>query len=83
MVTSMRAWQPAGVIACEPRERAAGELHGRPAGRQIDHPHVAPEHARPQPGAERLGAGLLGGKALGIGFDRAGRGLPPWPARWR
>src|SRR5262249_24736731 len=58
---------------------AAGELHGRPSRRQIDHPHVAPEHARPQPGAERLGAGLLGGKALGVGLEPVGAALGPRP----
>ena len=71
MVTSMRASQPAGVIACEALERAAGELHGRTTRRQVDHAHVAPEHARAQAGAERLGAGLLGGEPLGVGLDPA------------
>src|SRR5262249_42605355 len=43
--------------------------------RQIDHAHVAPEHARAQAGAERLGAGLLGGEALGIGLSALGAPL--------
>ena len=73
--TSIRASQPAGVIALQPRQRAAGELHGGPAGRQIDHAHVAPEHAAPEAGAERLGAGLLGGEALGVGLAAVGAPL--------
>ena len=59
----------------QPRQRAAGELHGRPSARQIDHAHVAPEHAAAQAGAERLGAGLLGGEALGVGFRAIGAAL--------
>src|SRR5262249_34998739 len=47
--------------------------------RQIDHPHVAPEYARPQPGTERLGTGLLGGKALRVGLDPVGAALGPRP----
>src|SRR5579864_2763873 len=53
----------------EPPLGAAGEFHGRPARRQVDDAHVAPPHAGAHAGAERLGAGLLGGKALGIGLD--------------
>src|SRR5262249_7515267 len=52
---------------------------GRSPRRQIDHPHVAPEHTSPQSGTERLGAGLLGGKALGIGLDPVGAALSPGP----
>ena len=70
-----------GVIACS---RASAPpvsfMVGRPR-RQIDHAHVAPEHAGAQAGAERLGAGLLGGETLGIGLDRVARGAPPWRAR--
>ena len=52
----------------EALSRAAGQRHGRPAGRQVDHAHVAPPHAAANAGAERLGAGLLGGEALGVGL---------------
>src|SRR5580704_2973720 len=48
---------------------AAGELHGRPPRRQVDDAHVAPPHAGADAGAERLGAGFLGGEALGISLD--------------
>ena len=71
--TSIWASQPAGVIACK-RDGAAGQLHGRPARRHVDHADVAPEHAAPEPGAERLGAGLLGGETLGVGFHSPWRG---------
>src|SRR5262249_23030490 len=57
------------------RERPAGELHGRPSRRQIDHAHVAPKHARAQPGAESLGAGLLGGETLSVGLGPSGPAL--------
>src|SRR5690606_20273976 len=43
--------------------------------RQIDHSHVAPVDAPAEPGAERLGAGLLGGEALGIGGGALGPAL--------
>src|SRR3984885_2151271 len=56
---------------------AAGELHGRPPRRQVDDAHVAPPHAGADAGAERLGAGLLGGKTLGVGFDPV---APPFGA---
>src|SRR6185437_7380766 len=45
--------------------------------------HVAPEHACPQAGAEGLGAGLLGGKTLGIGFDPVGALVGLGAFRWR
>src|SRR5262249_33748210 len=62
------------------RERATGELHGRTAGWQIHHAHVAPPDAAAHAGAERLGAGFLGREALGVGLDAlplalAARGL--------
>src|SRR5580704_10197326 len=47
---------------------AAGQLHGRPPRRQVDDAHVAPPHPGADAGAERLGAGFLGGEALGVGF---------------
>src|SRR5262249_28078658 len=56
----------------EPRERPAGELHGGASRGQIDHAHVAPKHSRAQTGAESLGAGLLGGEALGVGLGPSG-----------
>ncbi len=58
----------------EARERPPGQGKGRPAGRQVDDPHVPPEHALANPVPSAFGAGLLGGEALGIG-GRAGR--PP------
>ena len=58
----------------QPRGRAAGQRHGRLAAGQVDHAHVAPEHAVRHAGAQRLGAGLLGGEALGVG------GRAPCPA---
>src|SRR5208282_2830437 len=51
---------------------AAGQAHGRLAGRKIDHPHVAPEHPAPEPGPQGLGAGLLGGESLGVGGGAPG-----------
>src|SRR5579862_5063540 len=53
----------------QPALGAAGQLDGRPPARQIDHPHVAPPYAAAQTRSQSLGAGLLGGKALGVGFD--------------
>ena len=67
--TSILASHPGGVIALQPRERAAGELHRRPSPGKIDDTHIAPENAASQTGTERFGAGFLGGEALGIGFD--------------
>src|SRR5262249_32572355 len=63
----------------EPRERPAGELHGGASRGQIDHAHVAPKHSRAQTGAESLGAGFLGGEALGVGLGPSGAavGLRP------
>ena len=72
MVKSMRGSQPAGVMALSRASAPAGELHGRASRRQVDDAHVAPKHARAQTGAERLGAGLLGGETLGVGFDPSG-----------
>src|SRR5580698_9987054 len=57
---------------------AAGELHGRSPRWQVDDAHVAPPHAGADAGAERLGAGFLGGEALGIGLDPV---APPLGAR--
>src|SRR5947209_15070201 len=56
----------------QPLGGAAGQPHRRRAARQIDDAHVAPEHAVAQAGAERLGAGLLGGEALGVGGGALG-----------
>src|SRR5260370_30426609 len=58
---------PVGRQRREPGQRAAGELHGRTAARQVHHPHIAPPDASPDSRAERLGTGLLGGEALGVG----------------
>ncbi len=67
MVTWMTGDMPIGNQGAEPLRRAAGQRHRRLAGAEVDHPHVAPEDAAMKPGAERLGAGLLGGEALGVG----------------
>ena len=58
---------PGGAIALQTLGGAAGQAHGRLPRREIDHPHVAPEHPAPQSRAERLGAGLLGRESLGVG----------------
>src|ERR1700726_2364266 len=44
-------------------------MHRRPSRWQIDDAHVAPPHAAAHASAERLGAGFLGGEALGVGLD--------------
>ncbi|QTK79091.1 hypothetical protein AT6N2_C1325 [Agrobacterium tumefaciens] len=44
-----------------------GQDHRRLAARQVDNAHVPPEDAVGKPGPERLGAGFLGGKTLGVG----------------
>src|SRR5262245_19071707 len=62
----------------QPAQRAAGQPHGGPARRKVNDAHVAPEYAAAEAGAQRLGAGLLGGEALGIGFHPVG---PPLGAR--
>ncbi len=55
------------------RRSTPGQRHGRLAARQVDHAQVAPVDAVPgHPGAQRLGAGLLGGEALGV-TGRPGR----------
>ena len=59
----------------EPRRSAASQGHRRLAGRQINDPHVAKSNASPKSGAERLGAGFLGGEALRV------RGGPARPSR--
>src|SRR5690606_6463453 len=51
----------------EPFGSPARKLHGRLAAGQVNNTHVAPEHAARKPRPERLGAGFLGGEALGIG----------------
>ena len=45
----------------------AGQRHGRLARGKVDHTHVAPGDTLADAGAERLGAGLLGSEALGVG----------------
>src|SRR6185312_8307382 len=46
---------------------AAGHGQGRLPAWQVDHTKVGEEHAAPEPGAERLGGGFLGGEAFGEG----------------
>ena len=48
-------------------QRPAGEPHGRLPRRQVDDAEVAQEDAVAEARPQRLGAGLLGGEALGIG----------------
>src|SRR5262245_18587152 len=52
------------------RKRAARECHRWTAAWKIDDTHIAPEHAAPESGAERLRTGFLGGKTLCVGFSR-------------
>src|SRR5690606_16159408 len=52
--------------------RVAGQRQGRLAGRQVHHPHVAPIDVGAHPGAERLGAGLLGREPFGVAPRRVG-----------
>src|SRR5262245_39417808 len=47
--------------------RAPGESDRRPARCQIDDAHVAPKDTMAKAGTQSLGAGLLGGEALGVG----------------
>ena len=65
-VRSSRGRHPGGRDLVEAPQRAAGQPHRRPARGQVDDPEIAPEHAAAKPGAERLGARLLGGEAAGI-----------------
>src|SRR5688572_22847314 len=62
----------------EPPGGAAGQLHGRLAGGEIDHAHVPPEHTGAKAGAQRLGAGFLRRETLGVarGALRPRLGLP-------
>ena len=72
MVRSMRGSQPAGVIAL--RRASAPPVSfmvGRPDGR-LTTPMSRQNTPRTQTGTERLGAGLLGGETLGVGFDPPG-----------
>ena len=67
----------AGLVACrhkavELRPGAPRQHHGGLAGGFVHHAHVLPEHAAAETGAERLGTGLLGGEALGIGGGALG-----------
>src|SRR5690242_19257752 len=50
----------------EAGERAAGQPQAGLARGQVDDPEVAPEDAAPETRTERLGGGLLGGKAAGV-----------------
>src|ERR1700732_3304937 len=54
---------------------ATGQPHARLARGQVDDAETAPEHAAAKPGAERLGGGLLGGKAPGVARPRIGAAL--------
>src|ERR1051325_2589666 len=56
-------------------ERAAGARDRGLVAAHVDHAHVAPDHAAAQARAERLGAGLLGGEALGVARRPRGAAL--------
>lgn len=51
----------------QPQQGRSGQHQCRLAGRQIGHADLALRHTLCKPGAQRLGAGLLGGPAFGIG----------------
>ncbi len=79
--TSIWASQPAGVIACSRLSAPpVSFMVGRPDGRLIT-PMSRQNTPRAEAGAERLGAGLLGGETLGVGLDRGWRGARPWRVR--
>ncbi len=67
MVRSICATMPGGVISSSRRQRAVGELQGRLAAGRLTTPISVHEDLVAEPGAQRLGTGFLGGKALGIG----------------
>ena len=67
MVRSMRASYPSGVRSCKTFAAPPVKRQGWAARGQVYDAHVAPVNALAQARAERLGAGLLGGKPLGVG----------------
>src|SRR5919199_6473575 len=64
-------------------QRAAFEHQRGPARRQVHDAHVAEEDAAAEARAERLGAGLLRGEALGVGRGPRGPRLGLAPFRLR
>ena len=68
--TSIRGFAAGRRDRLQPLERSAGQLHGGPPARKIDDAHIAPENAAPQAGAERFGAGFLGGETAWRRFRR-------------
>ena len=66
---------PSGVICGEPVGGPAGDVHHRLAGAQVADRHVLPGDAHAQAGAERLGARLLRGPALGVGAGHVAAAL--------
>src|SRR5689334_6660798 len=58
---------PLGNKGRQPLSRPPGQHHGRLAGRLVHDAQITPEDASAEAGSERLGAGLLGGIAFGIG----------------
>ncbi len=81
MVSAITAPHPRRRDRVQPGERAAGEPHRRLPARQVGDAEIGMEHAHAEPGAERLGAGLLGGEPLGVGrrAQRLGAALRPRP----
>ena len=61
--------------AFEMTSGAPVQHYRRPPRRLVDHAHVAPVGALAKTGAQRLGAGFLGGEALGIGGRALGASL--------
>jgi len=71
----MVRWMKASAL--ESLRGAAGESHGRLAGRQVDDPHVAPEDPAAEPRSQGLGASLLGREPLGVGGGATGPRVRP------
>src|SRR5690606_3099486 len=64
----------------EALQRPPRERHRRRPGPQVDHAHVGPvDAAARHAGAQRLGAGFLGGEALGVAGGAVGLALGAGP----
>lgn len=63
---------------CQTLGSTTCELHRGLSRWLIDHAHISPEYALAHARAKRLGAGFLGGEALGVrgGAQRPAVGLP-------
>ena len=67
----------------KPVGRPSGDMHDWLPGPAVRHCHVLPGNAHPEPGSERLGAGLLRGPALCISACRVLSPLSLGPVRFR